>query len=257
MKTVVKWFLIAGMVFSFCTNASAGETIRLATGEWSPFISKDLKHGGVVLHIISEAFASVGIKTEYTFYPWARAKAVAQSGKFDGSAVWGVSSEREKHFYYSDLVMISPYVLFHLKSYPLTWETWDDLIGVPMGGLSETNYGVDFKRLEKAGKMKVQWVPRDDLNFRKLLAGRIKFVPLELDVGYHIINSNFMPEKARLFTHHPKYDHNAFYHLLMSKKNERSRELLLLFNKGLRHLRANGHYDDYFKKSRKGEYIKK
>jgi len=196
MNKIVKLILMIVMVLYFSVNCSAQETIRITTGEWAPFISKDLKHGGVVLHIVKDAFKAVGIKVEYGFFPWARAKHLAQIGKWDGTAVWGISSERENFFYYSDLVMTSPYVLFHLKSYPLSWNTWDDLAGIPMGGLIETNYGPDFTRLNKAGKMDVEWVPNDGLNFTKLLAKRIKFVPLELDVGYHIINSNFSVENA-------------------------------------------------------------
>jgi polar amino acid transport system substrate-binding protein len=238
------------------SDSFAEKTIRLATGEWAPFISKDLKHGGVVLQVITEAFALVDVKVEYGFFPWARAKQIAQDGRWDGTAIWGVSLEREEYFYYSDLVMSSPYVFFHLKSYPFDWDTWEDIAGIPMGGLIATNYGKDFKRLEAAGKMKVEWVPHDLQNFKKLLSGRIKVVPLELDVGYHIINANFTPEEASLFTHHPKPDVNAFYHLLLTKKNKDNIKMLFLFNKGLRQLRASGAYDKYFDDSRKGKYTK-
>jgi polar amino acid transport system substrate-binding protein len=254
MIPLIKRLLIISILTYPLSIGFAEETIRLTTGEWGPFISKELKHGGVVLHVITDAFDSVGVKVKFGFYPWARAKHIAQVGEWDGTAIWGVSLEREKYFYYSDLVMISPYVFFHLKSYPFEWDTWNDLVGIPMGGLIETNYGEDFKRLEEAGKMNVDWVTKDKFNFKKLLAGRIKFVPLELDVGYHIIRSNFTPEEASLFTHHPKPDVNAFYHLLLSKKNKNNNQMLSLFNKGLRHLRASGKYDEYFENFRKGKY---
>ena len=254
MKLLIKSLLIIFIMAYPLSSGFAEETVRLTTGEWAPFISKNLKHGGVVLHIITDVFASVGVKVKYGFYPWVRARYMAQDGEWDGTAIWGVSSEREKYFYYSDLVMTSPYVLFHLKSYPLEWDTWDDLSGIPMGGLRATNYGKDFKRLEEAGKMNVQWVPTDQQNFKKLLSDRIKFVPLELEVGYHIIRSNFTPEEASLFTHHPKPDVNAFYHLLLSKKNKNNSEMLTLFNKGLRHFRASGKFDEYFENFRNGKY---
>ncbi|WP_163832877.1 hypothetical protein [Spartinivicinus ruber] len=36
--------------------------IRIATGEWPPYISKNLKHFGVVSHVISQAFAKKELK---------------------------------------------------------------------------------------------------------------------------------------------------------------------------------------------------
>jgi polar amino acid transport system substrate-binding protein len=254
MKQLMRWIFLILIVAYPLSSGFAEQTIRLTTGEWAPFISKELKHGGVVLHIITDVFDSVGVKVDYGFYPWVRARYMAQDGEWDGTAIWGVSSEREKYFYYSDLVMTSPYVFFHLKSFPFEWDTWDDLAGIPMGGLTATDYGKEFKRLEAAGKMNVQWVPTDLQNFKKLLSGRIKVVPLELDVGYHIIRSHFTPEEASLFTHHPKADVNAFYHLLLSKNNKNNIQMLTLFNKGLRHFRAIGKYDAYFENFRKGKY---
>ncbi|MBU2714317.1 hypothetical protein KCG35_25035, partial [Zooshikella sp. WH53] len=35
--------------------------VRVATGEWPPYISKNLKHYGVVSHVIKEAFAEENI----------------------------------------------------------------------------------------------------------------------------------------------------------------------------------------------------
>jgi polar amino acid transport system substrate-binding protein len=99
MKKLSKLIILLFMLFNFSGNVVAEDVIRIASGEWSPFISKDLKHGGVVLHIISESFAAVGIKVEYGFFPWARAMALAKEGTWDGTAVWGPSTEREEHFF--------------------------------------------------------------------------------------------------------------------------------------------------------------
>ena len=48
---------------------SKEQVIRLANGEWPPYTSKDLPNYGLGSQIVSEAFAEVGIKVEYGFFP--------------------------------------------------------------------------------------------------------------------------------------------------------------------------------------------
>ncbi len=57
-------------------------------GEWPPFFSNDLKHGGVTSHVASEAFALEGIKVEYGWFPWNRALHLAQTGDWDAAIGW-------------------------------------------------------------------------------------------------------------------------------------------------------------------------
>ncbi len=53
-------------------NVRAAETIRLTNGEWQPYLSKDAPHHGFASHIVTEAFALVGVEVEYGFFPWKR-----------------------------------------------------------------------------------------------------------------------------------------------------------------------------------------
>jgi len=71
MKKVLLTLFLAG-IFSF-SNVNAEEKIRIATGEYEPFLSENLKHNGVGLRIIREAFALEGGEVEYGWYPWKRA----------------------------------------------------------------------------------------------------------------------------------------------------------------------------------------
>ena len=96
--------------------ASAGETIRITNGEWTPYLSEHLPHYGVSSHIVTEAFALVDVEVEYGFFPWQRSFKLAKSGeKWDGSAVWYYSEERARHFHYSDAVNQVEMAFFHLK----------------------------------------------------------------------------------------------------------------------------------------------
>ena len=94
-------FALCTILFVFSQSTFARETVRITTGEFPPFLSENLKHGGVGLRIITEVFDSVGIDVEYGFYPWKRAYALTKEGTWDASATWAHNPEREKLFHYS------------------------------------------------------------------------------------------------------------------------------------------------------------
>ena len=62
MKRTAKLIIIPFLFLNLSGSGFAEETIRLTTGEWSPFISKNLKNGGVVLHIITESAKMLNLK---------------------------------------------------------------------------------------------------------------------------------------------------------------------------------------------------
>ncbi|MCP4021596.1 MAG: amino acid ABC transporter substrate-binding protein [Desulfobacteraceae bacterium] len=234
----------------------AQETIRLTNGEWPPYQSKVLKHYGLASKIVTEAFAIMGVRVKYRFFPWARSYKMAKIGKWDGTLMWSPSAERKIHFHYSDTLVSGEKVFFYHKDRPFNWNTIADLKGLQIGATLEYNYGDAFHKAEKNNEIIIQWVAKDKFNFAKLLVGRINVFPNNLDAGYYILKKNFSPDKFEMITHHPKPVVKDTYHLLFSKKAENSKTMLALFNQGLKRLKAQGKFDQYVNESRRGEYIK-
>ena len=119
-------FMLAGV-----QSVVGGEVIHITTGEYPPWTSEKLKHGGFTNHIIIEAFALEGYTVEFTFYPWKRAYDTAKKGeKFHATSYWYPSERRVEDFIYSDPLQEDAIVFFHLKNNPLAdWHTLDDLRG--------------------------------------------------------------------------------------------------------------------------------
>ncbi len=243
------------LFLSFSVTGFAEETIRIATGEWPPYVSKDLKHNGLVFRIIREAFLLEGIKVKVRFFPWARSMMYAKMGEWDATAPWTPNPEREKDFYFSDPFVSEKIVFFHLKSYQFNWKTIDDLKGITIGGTLSYNYGEIFERAEKEGSIRVDRVPRNVQNFKKLLLGRIQTTPYDIEAGYNIINKNLKRQQISSVTHHPQALTESSLSVLFSKKVEKNKRLLILFNKGLKRLRKSKKMEHYFEESRRGEYI--
>jgi polar amino acid transport system substrate-binding protein len=243
-----------GICVCLISKVAAEETIRITNGEWPPYLSEQLKFYGVASRIVTDAFALEGVTVTYGFFPWKRALVLAQEGDWDASAVWLWSEERAENFYISDPVIKSTYVFFHLKSSPFEWEVINDLKGRRIGATLGYNYGEQFEQAEKNGAIEVDRVPEDEVNFKKLLAGRIDVFPMDKEVGYTMLRKLFKPEEIELFTHHPTPLRADPLHLLLSKKVEKNKRLIELFNKGLKRLQESGKIDQYLEGVQKNDY---
>ena len=252
MRKALKQIFIIFLLLCISNGIFAEETIRLTNGEWLPYLSETLKHQGVASRIVTEAFALEGVKVEYIFLPWKRAYESARYGEYDGSVIWSLNPEREKDFYFSDVVIRGISVFFHLKSYPFDWKTIQDIKGVHVGGTLGYHYAL-LGEAEKKGIIKIQRAKTDKHNFSKLLYGHIEIFQLDREIGYYLLNKLFKPEEVQLFTHHPKPIVRDTYHLILSKKNDKNKRLIVLFNKGLKRLRESGKIDQYIAESRRGE----
>ena len=241
-------FLVTGII-------SAQNSIKLSNGEWEPYLSENLKHYGVASHIVTQAFQNAGIQVDYVFLPWKRAYEDAKAGKVHGSLIWSYVEERTQDFYYSDTVIISESVFFHLKSKNFEWSSAGDLKKYKIGG----TIGYKYKFQEEPGgdALVLDEASSDELNFKKLLNNRIDAFPVSKDVGYAMITSNFLPREVKQFTHHSKpYDQTKFF-LLLSRAVPENEQIVKKFNEGLAKLKSSGKYDKYLLDSNKGRYKKK
>ena len=243
IKSIFWCFLLA----TFAEVAVSGETIRIATGEFAPWSSESLKHKGFTSHVIEEAFALVGYEVKFTFYPWKRAFESAKSGeKFQATSYWYPSDERAKEFYYSDRIQADKTVFFHLKRNLFAdWNTLDDLKGKRIGATSGFTYTAEFWDAAKSKRLDIQEASSDELNFKKLLKGRIDLFPSDPLVGQKILLETFGAEVADSVTFHPKPLVAPTGHLLFSRQLGNAEELVGAFNRGLAKLRESGQYAQF------------
>ena len=77
-------------------NTESKKTIHISTEEFAPFISEKLKDNGFLAQLISEAFASEGIKVKFEFLPAIRSFESAKAGEYDATVPWAKREERLK-----------------------------------------------------------------------------------------------------------------------------------------------------------------
>ncbi len=251
IKSIIWIILGFFLLFSFSANSYAAETIRLGTGEYPPLYSEYMKNYGLVLHIVTQAFAMEGINVEYVFYPWIRAIRMAERGNPTGTCCWFDKPERHELFFVSEPVLSETYVFFHLKTYPFEWESLEDLKDITIGTTFEYAYSKEFREAVESKMISAESVPRDLLNLKKLLGGRIQIFPVTIEVGIHLLANEFKSEEAEKITYHPKplLQQNTYLHL--SKKIKNNEHMMTLFNHGLGKLRDSGKYHQYVEEYRK------
>ncbi len=252
-----KYFITTVISLFFSTVLYAQTTINITNGEWEPFMSQYSYQYGVNSHVISEAFKLEGIKVKWGFYQWKRAYQVAKIGKkWHASATWWPTAETKKDFLICKPISKTSFVFFHLKSYKFDWKSIADLKGLKIGGTNEYDYGKDFMKALKKKKISVEFVMRDELNYKKLLGKRIHIFPNDRIVGNSQIRNSLSSDKVKLLTYHPKEFEVSTLHLIVSKNAKKGKFFLKKFNSGLEKLKKSGKFAKMFKDLDAGKYDK-
>lgn len=253
----MKWKTLFAAMCLWCSlSAQATEQpeLRISVGDWPPYLSSELKHNGVIAHLISDILADEGYRVSFQFLPWPRAYSAAAAGRFDGTAVWMHKAEREADFYFSEPLLDEQFVFFHLKSLPFDWQRFDDLTGMTLGGNLEHSYGPLFDEFMAQGKVKMERVSTNMQNFEKLLKERVVLYPQEINVGYASLRSHFSASDQAKITHHPKPLLSNYSYLLLPRSLASSPALMARFNQRLADYRKSGRYDRYFADLNQGKY---
>lgn len=226
------------MVIGFNANAQQNKVIKIAAGEWPPFIGQELEGYGSVGQTIQAAFASQGYQVEFDFYPWGRAYQKTQDGDYVATAVWMYAEERTEHFNYSDPVAQEQFVFFYHKDTPLEWDSMSDIQGYNLGGGVGYSYGSELDALIEANQVNMTRVAKPEQNFLKLKHKRIDLVPEEKQIGLYTLSQQPKNVQDAIgYSDKPFLTNDSF--MMFSKMHPESQTLMAIFNKGLAEIKAN------------------
>jgi polar amino acid transport system substrate-binding protein len=233
-------------------GAAWAEEIVLSNGDWLPYLSESLPGYGVISRMVSDAYASQGIKVRYVFRPWPRALAEARQLRVDGSVVWSPGkpdSDRTRDFLYTDVIFHGRSTFFHLKAVPFAWNDWPDLARWRIGGSAGYEY-----RFEKTPDVRIDRGPTDEHCLRKLLAKRIDACAMVEEVGKYVMRVRMTPAEAAQISINSKPYGSTAYHLILPKGLPNSERMRIAFNKGLQKLKDDGSYQRYMRDLEFGNY---
>jgi len=235
INTLTTLFLFASLN-SFAS--SDDKVVRIAAGEWPPFIGQQLEGFGHVGQTIEKVFSAQGYQVEFHFFPWKRAYKKASEGKFVATAVWMYAEEREELFWFSDPVAQEQFVFFHLRDTPFEWTNLDALKGKLLGGGLGYSYGAQLDALLENGEIEMNRVEDPLKAFQLLRYRRVELVPEEKHIGMFSLNKLPIETQSQI-TFHPKPFLSNDSFLMFSKAHPQAQELMEIFNQGLKQLKAS------------------
>ena len=153
--------------------------MRIAVGEWPPYISESLPNQGFLCEVVRQAFAEEGLDVSFHFYSWAEAYRLTLEGRYVVTMPWFRSREREQLFYLSASLGHFTTRLMTLTGTPAV--NLGELKHEPVGVTRGYFYGDGFAA-RQAG-LTLEWSDSDEQSMGKLLDGRIHYLVMDEQVA--------------------------------------------------------------------------
>lgn len=185
MRHFLLWFLILLLAPA---SSLAGEKVVLASLEWPPYTGSELPMQGATSAIVREVFRAAGYDLEIRFLPWNRAiEAARMDEDVDGYFPEYPNTIREGGFLCSESVGKSPVGLAKRRSRDLKWQNYYDLERYRVGVVDGYVNSERFDQLVAAGRIQTDESVSDVLNVRKVLAGRVDWAVVDINVFKHLL----------------------------------------------------------------------
>lgn len=184
------------LVFILCLSGMSGAAerapLRLATLEYPPYITEtESGPQGLVVDVVKAAFARIGQPILIEFFPVARGQQRLLNGQADAFFSIKKTAEREQTMLFTQkTLMRQDYVFFVRKKEPHRFNgNLASMADKSIGLVIATSYGSRFDAAAQEGAFKkLDPATSHEMNFRKLLAGRVDAVICSRLVGFYYLD---------------------------------------------------------------------
>ncbi len=203
LSLAIRCCLAVVLVMLPTASISAGARISLATLDWPPYISQSLPLNGYVHEVVVTAFERAGIATEISFYPWARAAKLVESGRVDVLFPEYYGKEKEADFAFSTPFKGGPVGLLKRKSLNVKWSVDPQKSPLKnLQSLAKYRFGVvrgyvNTEAFDNTSFLDKEEVVSDEINLRLLSAKRIDFIFIDKFVASYFIQTKYPHYKSQ------------------------------------------------------------
>jgi len=174
-----------------------------------------------------------------SIYPWKRAILMLESGRADALFSSNYTQDRTAFaFYPEEPIVISPWVMWVRDGDGSKFESFDDLHGKKVGVVRGYSYTPEFWFFVKKHQL-FEEVTNDEMNFKKLSAGRLDFIVAELGNGLYLSRTLNLDKKIIPLLKHPIKKDGLF--IIFNKKTV-SREFVDKFSTELKEIKKEAFY---------------
>lgn len=220
---------------------AAPQVLTIATSELPPYISKDPQNS-FLTELLQEIAKEMGVSIELRFMPWPRCELAVDSLQVWATMPYVPTQEREEKFLFSQPLYAKRTVLFYYSKVesdiPKTFTDLGELSQYRLGGVR----GYYYESIFSEAGLPLALASSEELNFRKLHAGRVDLVPAVETVGWDIIRRTFSEEDQAYFGILDSTLDVGYNFLMTSRRYPQTDQLLERFNQALNTLQLNGVY---------------
>lgn len=231
-----------GMASLICAiGHAAPQVLTIATSELPPYISEEPQNS-FLTELLQEVAKEMGVSIELRFMPWPRCELAVDSLQVWATLPYVPTQEREEKFLFSQPLYAKRTVLFYYSKgesgLPRTFTDLGELNQYRLGGVR----GYYYESIFSEAGLPLALASSEELNFRKLHAGRVDLVPAVEAVGWDIIRRNFSEEDQAYFGTLDTTLDVGYNYLMTSRAYPQTEQLLERFNQALNTLQLNGVY---------------
>lgn len=165
--------IIATLLLCCCALTARGETLRLVTDAWAPYVYEENgQAAGLDYEITREVLQRLGVKLDLQFLPWKRCLLELELGNADGILDIFHLPEREASMLFieeplSDVEL----VLFYARNRPYPYENLEDLRDLVIG--ISPGYWYNDETFRNSPLFSREEAPTHEANLGKLVRHRV------------------------------------------------------------------------------------
>jgi polar amino acid transport system substrate-binding protein len=234
--------MLAALLLLGTAYTAQADPLLLNTGnDYAPYTDEKLPEGGMITDLVKHVFAEMKQEVKIDWLPWARGYDKAKSGVYAAAFPYIHTPERDAVFLYSDPIYVAQMKVFAKPGAnidPVRPESFrGKTLCLPLG------WGVSKKMaplLDESALYRER--PKDISSCAKMVAlGRVDFFITDSIQGAKALSdANLGPDQVVPVA--MPLETNTL-HLIASRRNPNSAQLLARFNAALKALKARGIYD--------------
>lgn len=240
IKSTIKLkFSFIVLFFFSCHVFSATANIKVALGEWPPYASEQLPHGGLLPHIIKRALAFSNIQTNNFFMSWDAAYEQTLTRQYDISPGWLSTTEREKDMSFSQAMSYIDLRFFHTKENKFSWNNIEDIYSLRLGVVHGYSYGSELDNAIKNKLISTRYYENDREALIGLANKEIDLYPADAIVATYLLSKLSDSQQNSISFDEKTISYSPVF-LIKAKQSPNT--ILNNFNDGLNKLKNNGEY---------------
>ncbi|CAM3492985.1 amino acid ABC transporter substrate-binding protein [Pseudomonas floridensis] len=232
------------LVFLSMAQVSAAEKLRLVADPWPPFTDALLLNGGLATDIVSTALKRAGYVVEYQQVPWARALLGLSEGRHDVLINAWFSEDRTLIGQFSEPYLVNRVRFLKRKDSPIAPHTLKQLSAYVIAIVRGYAYSPAFDSDPSLQKVPVKSF---SVATRMLVAERVDLTLEDEYVARYNLALEAEEVRDRVEFLPGSLSENGL-HILVSLKHPRHAEIVAGFDREIAAMKADGSYDELFRR---------